>query len=97
LEEQLRLATAGREVGRRNTVPGDRKCGECLALGDSLIWNVGTEYSDMKVECFLDIRTEKLHGVIENVDLGSPDTVVIHVGINDLRRTRNLDYFMGDI
>jgi hypothetical protein len=29
LEEQLRLATVGREVGRRDTVPGDRKCGEC--------------------------------------------------------------------
>jgi len=34
LEEQLRLATAGREVGRRDTVPGDRKGGECLVLGD---------------------------------------------------------------
>ena len=29
LEEQLRLATAGREVGRRDTVPGGRKAGEC--------------------------------------------------------------------
>ena len=25
MEEQLRLATAGREVGRRDTVPGDHK------------------------------------------------------------------------
>jgi len=39
----------------------------------------------------------KLHRVIENRDLGSPDTVVIHVGTNDLRRNRNLDYVMGDI
>jgi len=35
--------------------------------------------------------------VIENRDLGSPDTVVIHVGTNDLRRTGNLDYVMGDV
>jgi hypothetical protein len=28
LEEQLRLATAGREVGRRVMAPGDRKGGE---------------------------------------------------------------------
>jgi hypothetical protein len=64
------LATAGKEVGRRNTVPGDRKGGECLVLGDSIIRNVGTEFSDMKVECFSDIRTEQPHGVIENRDLG---------------------------
>jgi hypothetical protein len=29
--------------------------------------------------------------------LGSPDTVVIHVDTNDLRRTVNLDYVMGDV
>jgi len=87
LEEQLQLATPGREVGRRNTVPGDRKGGECLVLGDSIIGNVGTECSDMKVECFPAIRTEQLHRVIENRDLGSLDTVIIHMGTNDLRRT----------
>jgi len=78
-------------------VSGDRKCGECLVLGDSIIRNVGTEFSDMKVECFPGIRTEQLHGVIENRDLGNPDTVFIHVGTNDLRRTGNLDCFMGDV
>jgi hypothetical protein len=60
LEEQLRLGTAGREVGRWNTVPSDRKSGECLVLGDSIIWNVGNECSDMKVECFPGIRMEQL-------------------------------------
>ena len=48
LEDQLRLATAGREVGRRDTVPGDRKGGECLVLGDSIIRNIGTECSDIE-------------------------------------------------
>jgi len=97
LEEQLRLATAGREVSRPDTVPGDRKGGQYLLLGDSIIWNVGTERSDTKVECFPGIRTEQLHRVIENRDLGNPDTVVIHVGTSDLRQAGNLDYVMGDV
>ena len=40
LVEQLRLATAGREFGRRDTVAGDRKGGECLLLVDSIIRNI---------------------------------------------------------
>jgi len=97
LEEQLRLATAGKEVGRRDTVPGDRKGGECLVVSDSILRNVGSEFSDMKVECFPGIRAEQLHRVIENRNLGNPDTVVIHVCTNDLRRNGNLDYVMGDV
>jgi hypothetical protein len=50
----------------------------------------------MKVECFSGIRKEHLQNVTENRDVGNPDTVVIHVGTNDLR-TGNLDYIMGDI
>jgi hypothetical protein len=56
LEEKLRLATAGREVGRRDTVPGDRKGAECLVLGDSIIRNAGCECSIMEVQCFPGIR-----------------------------------------
>jgi hypothetical protein len=33
---------------------------------------------------------------MENRDLRSPETVVINVGTNDLRRTENRDYVMGD-
>jgi hypothetical protein len=96
-EEQLRLATAGRKVGRRDMVPCDRKGGECLVLGNSIIRNVGSECSDMKFECFAGIRTEKLYRVIENRDLENPDTVVVHMGTKDLRRTGNFDYVMGDV
>jgi hypothetical protein len=35
--------------------------------------------------------------VIENRDLGSPETVIIHVGTNDLRTTRYLDFVMGEV
>ena len=58
LSEQLRLATAGREVGRRDTVPVDHKSGYCLVMGESIIRNFGTECSDMKVEFFPGIRME---------------------------------------
>jgi hypothetical protein len=51
LAEQLRLATVGREVGRRDTMPGDRKGGEGLVLGALIIWNVGNGCSNTKVEC----------------------------------------------
>jgi hypothetical protein len=68
---------------------------ECLVLGDSLIRNVETEH--MRVQCFLGIRDKQLQRVMENRDLGSPDTVVIQVGSNDLRRTVNLDYVTGDV
>jgi hypothetical protein len=51
----------------------------------------------MKVGCFPGIRTEQLQRVIERRELGSPDSVVIHVGTNDLRKTGNLDYEMGDV
>ena len=61
--------------------------GKCLVLGDWIIRNVANKCSDMKVECFPSIITEQLHRVIENRDLGRTDTVVIHVGTNDIRRT----------
>ncbi|PNF17577.1 hypothetical protein B7P43_G15177 [Cryptotermes secundus] len=88
LEDQLRGA-----VARGDTVQRQQDA-ECLVLGDSIICNVEAE---MRVQCFPGIRTEQLQRVIDNRDLGAPDTVIIHVGTNDLRRTGNLDYVMGDV
>jgi hypothetical protein len=51
----------------------------------------------VKVECFPDIKTEQLDRVIKKSDLGNPITLVIHVGINDLRGTGNLAYVKGDV
>jgi len=34
---------------------------------------------------------------MENRALGNPDTVLIHVGTNDLRRTRNLGCVTGEV
>jgi hypothetical protein len=91
------LATAGREVGMRYNVPGDRKVGECLVFGDSIIRNVGSECSGIKLEYLPGTRTKQLHRVIENKYLGNPDTVIFNAGTNDLRGTGNLDYVMGDV
>ena len=35
--------------------------------------------------------------MMEKRNLGSPDTVILHVGTNDLKRTVNLDYVMGEM
>jgi hypothetical protein len=95
LEEQLRGAIPGCEVGSRDAVRSQREGVECLVLGDSIIRNVESEH--VRVQCFPGIRTEQLQRVMENRDLDRPDTVVIHVGTNDLRRSVNLDYVMGDV
>jgi hypothetical protein len=50
-------------------------------LDDSIIRNVGTELSGMKVECFPGNGTEWLHIVLENRDLKNPDTVVISISM----------------
>ena len=51
--------------------------------------------ADMTVKCFAGIKTEQLHRAIEKTDLGGPETVIIHVGTNDLRTTRNLEFSNG--
>jgi len=48
-------------------------------LCDSIIRNVGTEFSDMKFECFPGIRIEQLHIVIGNRDLGNPDSRYLYI------------------
>jgi hypothetical protein len=90
LEEKLLLV----EAGKRDTVPAKQVC---VVVGDSMLRNVGAEHTDMMVECFPGIRTEQLHRVIEKRDLGSPETVIIHVGTHDLRAMKNLEFLMGEV
>ena len=70
---------------------------KCFVLGDSIVRNIGAEKPNMRVECFPGIRTDQLRRVMENSDIGHSDAVVIHVGTNDLRRSRNLYYIMGEV
>jgi len=81
----------------RDTLPTKQKFTKCMLVGDSVVRNVGAEHADMKVECSPGIKTEQLHRVMEKRDLVSPDTVIIHVGTNDLRTTRNLDTVMREV
>ena len=69
---------------------------KCLVLGDSIARNVGAEKPNMRVECFPGIRTDQLRRVM-GTDLGYSDAVVSHVGTNDVTRSRNLDYIMGQM
>jgi hypothetical protein len=79
LEEQLRVAATGNEFGRQETVQEHDEGEKCLVVGDPIVRNVGTGQNNMMVECFPGIRTKQLHRVLDNRDLGNPDTVVIHV------------------
>jgi len=94
-ELETKLQMAG--TGERDTMPTKQNVTKCMVVGDSIVRNVGADRSDMKVERFPGIKTEQLHRVMEKINLVSPDTVIIHVGTNDLKSTRNLDIVMGEV
>jgi hypothetical protein len=94
-EPEAKLLLVG--TRKRDTIPTKQKVTKCMVVGDSVLHNVGAEHADMMVECFPGIRTQQLHRVIEKRDLGSPETVIIHVGTNDLRTMRNLDFVMTEV
>jgi hypothetical protein len=93
VEEKLLLVGAG----KRDTVPAKQKSAKFMVVGDSVVRGVGAEHTEMIVECFLGIRTEQLHKVVDKRDIGSPETIIIHVGTNDLRTAAYLDLVMGEV
>ena len=42
-KKQFQMAVDGKEVGKRDTAPVKNEGKNCLVLGDSIIWEVGTE------------------------------------------------------
>jgi hypothetical protein len=84
-------------TGNTDAKPTKQKVTKCVVIGDSVLRNVGAEHVDTTVEFFSGIKTDQLHKVLENRDLGRPETAIIHVGTNDLRATRNLDFIMGEV
>jgi len=84
-------------TGERDIVTTKQNVTKCLVVGDSIVRNVGAELGDMKVECFPGIKTEQLQRVMEKGNPVSLDTVIIHVGTNDLKTTRNLYFVMGEV
>jgi hypothetical protein len=95
--QQLLLAGNGKNIEKRDTVTVKPRREKCLVLCDSIVRNVGADKSDMKVQCFPGIGTDQLRRVIENRDMGCSGAVEIHVGTNDVRNYRNLDYVMGEV
>jgi hypothetical protein len=68
-------------AAKRDTVTAKQKSAKCMVAGDSVVRGAGAEHTDMIVECFPGVRTEELHKVIDKRDIGSPDIVIIHVGM----------------
>jgi len=73
------------------------KVAKCMAVGDLMLHNFGAERTDKMVQCFQGIKTEQLHRVEGKRDLGSAESVIIHMGSNDLRTTKKLDFVLGEI
>jgi len=69
----------------------------CMVVGDSVLRSVRAEHADMMMEHIPGIETEQLHRATEKRDLGSTETVIIHVGTNDMRTMINLDFVTGEI
>jgi hypothetical protein len=97
LQEQILLTESGKDVGKGDIATVKPVVEKYLVLGDSIVRNVGAEKPNMRVGCFPGIRADQLLRVMENRNLGYSDTVVINVGANDVRRSRNLDYVMGEV
>jgi hypothetical protein len=91
------VVATGKNIGRQDTMQEHHEGERCLVVGDSIIRNVGTGQNNMNAEGFPGIRTEQLHRILDNRDLGTPDTFIIHVGTNYLKRSVNLDYVMGEV
>jgi hypothetical protein len=87
----------GKDIGKLDMVEVKPGGAECLVLGDSIARNVGAANANMRAECFPGIRADQLCRVMENRNFGCSDSVVIHVGTKDVRRSRNLDCFMGEV
>ena len=49
------------------------------------------------VEYFRGFKTEQRNRVIEKRILGSPDSLIIHMGTNDWKATRNLDFVVTEV
>ena len=87
----------GKDIGKGDTVTVKPVGEKSLVLGDSIMSNIGAEKPNMRVECFPGSRAYQLRTVMENRDLGYSDAIVFHVGTNDFRRSRNLDYILGEV
>ena len=84
-------------AGKRDSLHAKQKVAKCVVVGDPMLRYDRAVHADRMVESFQGIKTEQLHTVRENNNLGRPENVFIHVGTNDLRTTRYLDFVVEDV
>jgi len=60
LEEWLLLTENVKDIGNRDMVTVKPVGQKCLVLGDSIVWNIEGEKSNMRVKCFPGIRADQL-------------------------------------
>jgi hypothetical protein len=94
----LTLTTDGKWKGcwKGDTVTVKTVGEKCLVLGDSIVRNVGAENSNMRVGCFPDIRVDQLRRVMEK-GLGIFRYGCNSFGTDYVRKSRYLDYIMGEV
>jgi hypothetical protein len=56
MEEQLRIAATGNEIGRQDTVQEHHEGEQCLVVGDSIIRNVGTGQNNLVWSAFRELE-----------------------------------------
>jgi hypothetical protein len=56
LEEQIRLAATGNEIGRQGTMQEYHEGEQCFVVGDSIIRNVGIGQNNIMVSGFLELE-----------------------------------------
>jgi hypothetical protein len=60
LEEWLLLTENVKDIGNGDMVTVKPVGQKCLVLGDSIVWNIEGEKSNMRVKCFPGIRADQL-------------------------------------
>lgn len=60
-----------------------------------MVKHIGQHQPDLKVKCFPGIHTEQMKLVVEQQEEENPETVILHVGSNDLKG--NVDHIMGNM
>ena len=62
-----------------------------------MLFNFVAEYTVLMVEYFRVFKSQQRNRVIEKRILGSPDTLIIQMGTNDCRATRNSDFVVTEV
>jgi len=68
-----------------------------MVVCDLKLLKFRAEHTDMMVECFQGIKNRAATQSDTKGRLGIQETIIIHMGTNDLRSNRNLDFLGGEL